>query len=68
MADTTIRLILVRHLGSSHTFADDVRPTDGSGEISSTSRPLKEGEVAEWVLLDGVCHRTLVHLPVLRYQ
>jgi 5'/3'-nucleotidase SurE len=26
---------------------------DGMGEVSSTSRPLNEGEVAEWVLLDG---------------
>ncbi|KAI1797873.1 survival protein sure-like phosphatase/nucleotidase [Ganoderma leucocontextum] len=29
------------------------REPDGEGEISQTSRPLKEGEVAEWVLLDG---------------
>lgn len=28
---------------------------DGIGESSSASRPLNEGEVAEWVLLDGVC-------------
>lgn len=28
---------------------------DGEGEISETSRPLKDGEVGEWVLLDGVC-------------
>jgi hypothetical protein len=28
---------------------------DGIGEVSSASRPLNEGEVAEWVLLDGVC-------------
>lgn len=26
---------------------------DGMGEVSSASRPLSEGEVAEWVLLDG---------------
>ncbi|KAF9044713.1 sure-like protein, partial [Hymenopellis radicata] len=26
---------------------------DGYGETSPTSRPLKEGEVAEWILLDG---------------
>jgi len=26
---------------------------DGLGEISDTSRPLKNGEVAEWILLDG---------------
>ncbi|GJE86092.1 survival protein sure-like phosphatase/nucleotidase [Phanerochaete sordida] len=29
------------------------RDPDGAGEISNESRPLKEGEVAEWVLLDG---------------
>jgi len=29
------------------------REPDGMGEVSSCSRPLKEGEVAEWVLLDG---------------
>jgi hypothetical protein len=28
--------------------------TDGLGESSEVSRPLKEGEVAEWILLDGV--------------
>lgn len=28
---------------------------DGEGEISEISRPLKEGEIAEWILLDGVC-------------
>ncbi|KAJ3894945.1 survival protein sure-like phosphatase/nucleotidase [Lentinula edodes] len=27
--------------------------TDGEGEISSVSRPLKENEVAEWILLDA---------------
>ncbi|KAI0094916.1 survival protein sure-like phosphatase/nucleotidase [Irpex rosettiformis] len=26
---------------------------DGAGEVSETSRPLKDGETAEWVLLDG---------------
>ncbi|KII94368.1 hypothetical protein PLICRDRAFT_36631 [Plicaturopsis crispa FD-325 SS-3] len=26
---------------------------DGKGETSPTSRPLREGEVAEWILLDG---------------
>ncbi|KAI0651833.1 sure-like protein [Trametes meyenii] len=26
---------------------------DGLGEVSEESRPLKEGEVAEWILLDG---------------
>lgn len=26
----------------------------GLGETSTTSRPLKDGEVAEWILLDGV--------------
>lgn len=29
------------------------REPDGMGEVSSASRPLNEGEVAEWVLLDG---------------
>ncbi|KAI0778165.1 sure-like protein [Trametes elegans] len=29
------------------------REPDGLGEVSEQSRPLKEGEVAEWVLLDG---------------
>ncbi|KAI0078901.1 sure-like protein [Panus rudis PR-1116 ss-1] len=29
------------------------RGPDGFGETSETSRPLKEGEVAEWVLLDA---------------
>jgi tubulin---tyrosine ligase len=28
--------------------------TDGTGESSPTSRPLKEGEVGEWILLNGV--------------
>ncbi|KAJ7169877.1 survival protein sure-like phosphatase/nucleotidase [Mycena filopes] len=29
------------------------KPDGLTGEISETSRPLKEGEVAEWILLDG---------------
>ncbi|KAI0691999.1 sure-like protein [Cytidiella melzeri] len=29
------------------------RDPDGAGEISESSRPLKEGELAEWILLDG---------------
>ncbi|KAI0825152.1 sure-like protein [Trametes gibbosa] len=29
------------------------REPDGMGEVSEESRPLREGEVAEWVLLDG---------------
>jgi len=29
------------------------RGPDGFGETSETSRPLKEGELAEWILLDG---------------
>ncbi|TDL28463.1 sure-like protein [Rickenella mellea] len=29
------------------------RDPDGSGERSKTSRPLKDGETSEWVLLDG---------------
>jgi len=28
--------------------------SDGQGEISNKSRPLKPGEVGEWILLDGV--------------
>ena len=28
--------------------------TDGFGETSETRRPLKEGEVGEWILLDAV--------------
>ncbi|KAI0639379.1 survival protein sure-like phosphatase/nucleotidase [Trametes polyzona] len=29
------------------------RDPDGLGEVSEQSRPLKDGEVAEWILLDG---------------
>ncbi|KIP11974.1 hypothetical protein PHLGIDRAFT_98695 [Phlebiopsis gigantea 11061_1 CR5-6] len=29
------------------------RGADGAGEISESPRPLKEGETAEWILLDG---------------
>ena len=28
--------------------------TDGLGETSDKSRPLRNGEVAEWIVLDGV--------------
>lgn len=28
--------------------------TDGKGEISEKSRPLQEGEIGQWILLDGV--------------
>ncbi|KAF8922529.1 survival protein sure-like phosphatase/nucleotidase [Mucidula mucida] len=37
---------------------------DGYGETSLTSRPLKEGEVAEWILLDGTpatCANVALH-------
>lgn len=27
---------------------------DGAGETSEQSRPLRDGEIAEWILLDGV--------------
>jgi len=36
----------------------------GRGEISPTSRPLKDGEVAEWILLDGTpatCSNIALH-------
>jgi len=29
--------------------------TDGAGEVSEVKRPLKQGEFAEWILLDAVC-------------
>ncbi|KAI9445169.1 sure-like protein [Lactarius indigo] len=29
------------------------RDPDGSGETSDSSRPLKEGEIGEWILIDG---------------
>lgn len=32
---------------------------DGHGEFSDVSRPLKDGETAEWILLDGVCRVSL---------
>jgi hypothetical protein len=28
---------------------------DGMGEVSEVRRPLDQGEVAEWILLDAVC-------------
>ncbi|VDC01989.1 unnamed protein product [Peniophora sp. CBMAI 1063] len=37
---------------------------DGEGEVSETSRPLKEGELGEWVLLDGTpasCSNIALH-------
>ncbi|KAJ8702629.1 hypothetical protein PTI98_001330 [Pleurotus ostreatus] len=40
------------------------REPDGMGEISEISRPLKDGEVAEWILLDGTpatCANIAVH-------
>ena len=36
---------------------------DGSGETSDVSRPLKEGEEEEWILLDAVRHHTLKLTP-----
>ena len=38
---------------------------DGQGEISNKSRPLKPGEVGEWILLDGVCPTPRVSHPSL---
>ncbi|KAL0951159.1 hypothetical protein HGRIS_007891 [Hohenbuehelia grisea] len=40
------------------------RETDGKGEVSEISRPLKDGEVAEWILLDGTpatCANVALH-------
>ncbi|KIM48181.1 hypothetical protein M413DRAFT_223900 [Hebeloma cylindrosporum] len=37
---------------------------DGSGDITLNSRPLKEGEIAEWILLDGTpatCANVALH-------
>jgi len=37
---------------------------DGNGEFSPKSRPLKEGEIAEWILLDGTpatCANVALH-------
>jgi len=37
---------------------------DGQGEVSPVSRPLKEGEIAEWILLDGTpatCANVALH-------
>ncbi|KIJ30958.1 hypothetical protein M422DRAFT_186528 [Sphaerobolus stellatus SS14] len=37
---------------------------DGHGETSEVSRPLREGEVAEWILLDGTpatCANVALH-------
>ncbi|KAG7450494.1 sure-like protein [Guyanagaster necrorhizus] len=37
---------------------------DGAGEVSVTSRPLKDGEIAEWILLDGTpatCANVALH-------
>jgi hypothetical protein len=31
-----------------------VKPKDGTGEISDTPRALREGEIGEWILLNGV--------------
>lgn len=66
MVGTTIPVILVCQCTAlaRDILADSSRHTDGSGEISSEPRPFKEGEVAEWILLDGVSHYTLVfHAP-----
>lgn len=47
-------------IGKAYQIKDVVRgkyyyPTEpnGNGEVCETSRPLREGEVSEWVLLDG---------------
>ncbi|KAK0208340.1 survival protein sure-like phosphatase/nucleotidase [Desarmillaria ectypa] len=37
---------------------------DGTGEVAVTSRPLKDGEIAEWILLDGTpatCANVALH-------
>ena len=55
---STILEILVR----STTYAEcgikrfncNIEPSDGLGEFSDSPRALKEGEIGEWILLDGV--------------
>lgn len=39
---------------------------DGQGETSETPRPLKDGEVGEWVLLDGVSITFMTQLPLMQ--
>jgi hypothetical protein len=41
--------------------------TAGQGEISNKSRPLKPGEVGEWILLDAVCPTPRISHPFLDY-
>lgn len=38
--------------------------SDGQGEISNKKRPLKPGEVGEWILLDGVCTTPRIYHPI----
>lgn len=42
-----------------HT-SDSTLLEDGLGEVSDISRPLKDSETAEWILLDGVCTLALL--------
>ena len=50
-----VRLLLVMGYFTSVVSQTLITLTpDGQGEISNKSRPLKPGEVGEWILLDGV--------------
>ena len=52
--------MLYRRLEVGSIVSNSYVSADGSGEVSEESRQLKEGEMAEWVLLDGVgflCYR-----------
>jgi len=62
-ADTITRRSLV-NLFASRIQITFLRSTDGNGETSITSRPLKYSEVAEWILLDGTpstCANVALH-------
>lgn len=51
---TTLGILVssTMHTGLEKDLA--VSPSDGQGEISESPRALKEGEIGEWILLDGV--------------
>lgn len=54
LGDTTTPETLVCSCAHCQVMSVYELASDGFGETSEKSRSLKEGEVAEWVLLDGV--------------
>lgn len=55
-----VRCLLLMWMRGKRYSIHNVEPSDGLGEFSDFPRALKEGEIGEWILLDGVSPSILI--------